>query len=132
MPVEFELDVRRRIVRSRGWGIVSERDLLEHTNEMRRLFAEGTIDNTWSQLAKFEAATEFSMLSTEGIRRIAWANPWPPNVRRVFIAPDLVAFGLTRMYQSLAGDSAVQLKVVSTEEQAMRVLADASRDASEK
>ena len=102
MPVAFDLDPQARLVRSRAWGVVDEAELMGHVVSMRSLFAGGTLDADWAQVADFSDCTSLESLSSAGVRRLAENNPWPVGAVRVFIAPQELIFGLVRMYQSLA------------------------------
>ncbi|MES2524845.1 MAG: hypothetical protein V4617_19260 [Gemmatimonadota bacterium] len=122
MPFAYTLDQSRRIVRSRAWGAVDVQDLSDHLEEMRALFADGTLDGRWRQLADFSGAESFEDVSTSGIRHVAAFNPWPPTSRRVILAPQPEAYGLARMYQLLLGADDNQLTIVRAEDEAQALL----------
>ena len=123
MPASFTLDTPRRLVRSRAWGALSERELLQHADNVHALFDNGTLDSSWSQLADFSDVTSFDEVSSDGIRQLAERNPWPRDSRRVVLAPSPIAFGLSRMYQLMLGSvEGDRLQVVRTEADALALL----------
>lgn len=63
--------------------------------------------------------TNLAELTTEGIRRLAESNPWPPASLRVFIAPRDEMYGLGRMYQALAGAESENMRVVRSGAEAL-------------
>ena len=87
MPVAFDLDAQARLVRSRGWGVVDAAELMGHVVSMRSLFAGGTLDADWAQVADVSDCTSLESLSSAEVRRLADNNPWPVGAVRVFIAP---------------------------------------------
>jgi hypothetical protein len=122
MSTEYALDHGRRIVTSRASGRVTEQDLMQHVLAMRRLFEDGTVDATWSQLVDFRALTQLDAISSDAVRRLAAENPWPRAARRVFVAPAAVAFGLSRMYQLWTGTTNEHFHVVRSETEALSIL----------
>lgn len=119
MPYHLSLDAPTRIVRSRGWGRLSEADIAAHMQAVRDLFKSGAIDETWAQLTDLSATTDVPDLSAEAVRRIAQANPWPAGVLRAFVTPQAVVFGLTRMYQIMAELDPERTTVCTTADEAL-------------
>jgi hypothetical protein len=95
---------------------------VEHVRLMHDLFADGSLDATWSQIADFSEVTTVAEISSAGVRSLAAQNPRPKTARRVLIAPATVVFGLSRMYQMLTGAENEHLTVVRTEEEALSFL----------
>jgi hypothetical protein len=89
---------------------------------IRRLFDDGTLDGSWTQLADFSDVTTPDDFSVEAIRDLARSNPWPPECRRIIIAPATVIFGLGRMYQLLIGDPSESVAIVRTRAEALERL----------
>ena len=119
MPFEVKLDSETRVVRSRGFGVFTDDDLLNHLEIMRELFADGTLDSTWAQVADFSDVESFHDVSSEGIWRQATLNPWPKVSFRAVIAPMEVAFGLARMYQLLCEEKGENVRIVRSEAEAL-------------
>ena len=119
MPFEFELDSVERVVRSRGWGVFTDDDLLNHLERMRELFADGTLDSTWVQVADLGAVESFHDVSSEVLCRQARLNPWPKGSLRAVIAPMDIGFGLGRMYEALCDDKGENVRIVRSEAEAL-------------
>lgn len=123
MPVAFELDKGKRLVRTRGWDLVTAGDLQALSAGIRQLFADGTLDAEWSELVDFRAVTRTDMIPTEAVRAIARNSPWPKSSRRVIVAPVTVVYGVSRMYQLMSASDDQALAVVRTEAEALEFLA---------
>jgi hypothetical protein len=101
MPADFELQRETRTVYSRGWGALTDADLIEHTARIAALFKAGALDVDWAQLLDFSAVDNVDGVSTAGVRQVAERNPWPRySVRACIVCTD-EQFGLVRMYQAL-------------------------------
>ena len=101
MPADFELMPGTRTVYSRGWGALTDADLLDHMARISALFKAGALDSDWAQLLDFTAVDNMDGVSTAGIRQAAEKNPWPRYTVRAFIVGTDEQFGLARMYQAL-------------------------------
>jgi hypothetical protein len=101
MPADFELIPGTRTVHSRGWGALTDADLLGHMARISALFKAGTLDVEWAQIWDFTGVENVDGVSTGGIRRVAEGNPWPRSAIRACIVTTDEQFGLVRMYQAL-------------------------------
>ena len=101
MPADFELVPATRTVRSRGWGALTDADLIDHMARITALFKAGTLDADWAQLWDFSGVDDVNGVSSAGIRRLAEGNPWPRFAVRACIVTTDEQFGLVRMYQAL-------------------------------
>ena len=77
MPADFESIPGTRTVHSRGWGALTDADLLGHMARIAALFKSGVLDSDWAQIADFSGVEHMDGLSAAGIRRAAEENPWP-------------------------------------------------------
>ncbi|MCZ7643818.1 MAG: hypothetical protein M5U26_00805 [Planctomycetota bacterium] len=123
MSASFELDREARIVRSRAWGVLVDRDLLDHRDAMEALFERGELDGSWGQLCEFQDVTEMQV-TTPCIERMAWSNPWPKACRRALVAPRDLVYGLARMYEMKSGELGQNVRVFRSLEQALAWLGD--------
>lgn len=115
MPAEFELCVDERIVYSRAQGDVDDAVMAQHIDSIRELFSDGSIDATWAQIFDFTEVESLESITSNGIQNFARQNPWPKQSLRVFVLESKVTFGLTRMYQILAGlEEKNALKITKT------------------
>jgi hypothetical protein len=119
MSADFELNTVERTVRSRAWGVVTDKDLFNHADRIRMLFEQGILDSTWAEVCDFTAAERFDHISSDEIRRLAARNPWPKASLRAIVAPSDVGFGLCRMYEMLCGTAGANVWVVRTKADAV-------------
>ena len=116
MPADFELVPGTRTVHSRGWGALTDADLLDHMAQIAALFKSRSIDSDWAQIADFGGVDNVDCVTTAGIRRAAEENPWPQFAVRAFVVVTDEQFGLLRMYQALGdpktGDIGITRSVV--------------------
>ena len=101
MPADYELRRGTRTVYSRGWGALTDADLLGHMARIAALFKAGVLDGDWAQITDFSAVDNVDGVSTAGIRQLAEGNPWPRFSVRACIVTTDEQFGLVRMYQAL-------------------------------
>ncbi len=101
MPADFELRPETRTVYSRGWGALTDADLLGHMARIAVLFKTGALDGDWAQLWDFSAVDNVDGVSSAGVRQAAEGNPWPRYAVRACIVTTDEQFGLVRMYQAL-------------------------------
>ena len=105
MPVEYEIDRRRRLVHTRAWADLTDEEALRH---QRRLKSDPEFDPGFRQLLDFTEVEHFG-ISPEGIHKLASRDPW--GARRAFVAPGDLAFGMLRMHEFLVGDEPQELTV---------------------
>ena len=101
MPADFELRRETRTVCSRGWGALTDADLLGHMARISALFKAGELDVEWAQVWDFSAVDNVNGVTSAGVRQIAEGNPWPRYAVRACIVSTDEQFGLVRMYQAL-------------------------------
>ena len=101
MPADFELMPSTRTVYTRGWGSLSDADLLDHMARIAALFESGALDAEWAQICDFTGVGDLDGVTSDGIRRAAEGNPWPRYTVRAFVVNTDEQFGLARMYQAL-------------------------------
>jgi hypothetical protein len=111
MPADFELIAGTRTVYSRGWGALTDADLLGHMARISALFKAGTLDTEWAQLWDFTGVENVDGVSTAGIRRAAEGNPWPRSAIRACIVTTDEQFGLVRMYQALGDPKTDDMRI---------------------
>jgi hypothetical protein len=81
MPADFELIPGTRTVYSRGWGVLTDADLLGHMARISALFKAGTLDVEWAQIWDFTGVENVDGVSTGGIDASRKAIPGraPPS-----------------------------------------------------
>jgi len=94
MPCEYELDLARRLVRLRAWGVVT---YAEMTATRLGFSSEPVFTSDFSQLYDFRDVTRISVTGDE-IRETAAYSHFSSGSRRAFVAPHNVVYGLARMF----------------------------------
>lgn len=99
MPADYEIDSDHRIVYSRGWGRLTDEDLVDY---QARLTADPEFCPHFDQLVDL-TAVETLALSAEGVRMSAAREEWSPEARRAFVAPLDAVYGMVRMHEAFSG-----------------------------
>jgi hypothetical protein len=94
MPCDYEIDTDLRLVRTRGWGVLTCADLTANRLQMSQ---DPAFRSDFSQLADLREVTVID-LSAGDIRELASDSPFVPEARRALVVATDVAFGLARMY----------------------------------
>ena len=98
MPASYTIDPDRKLVISRIWGAATNDEIREHN---RRLRTDPLFDPSYRQLANMSEVTEV-IVSTKTIQETARDQFFSPGTQRAFVAVDEAAFGLSRMYATIA------------------------------
>jgi hypothetical protein len=125
MPLTFEVDADRRILRSHGTGALTTTDLIEYFADSR---ADPAYDAGMHRLMDLREVTQLP--SSDDIRSLAtFARTRAPvdTARMAIIAPSDLAFGVSMMFKAFVGDGE-RLIVVRDEEEAMAWLMDGRVD----
>src|SRR3954462_3467177 len=120
MPVSVILHPTRRLIYMRVAGSVSREDILERR---RQTAQHPGFDPTFDVLVDLREA-DLSQLSGQDIASLAATSTLRPSARRVFVADDDAAFGVSRMFAGWAdvNKSAEGLTVVRTLEEGLQSL----------
>lgn len=108
MPEFYKIDKERRLVLTTGSGVFTLADAVSH---MDKLSKDPDFDPSFSQIVDFTQVTRIE-LSGDDIRRLAQRTIFSQHSRRAFIAPDEVAFGIGRMFEtlrSLEGEKGIRI-----------------------
>ena len=98
MPATFLIDHDDRIVRSRAWGLLIDRDLLD---SQQRLREDPRFEPTYCQIFDFTAVEQLS-LTADGLRALAANSPFSRDARRAIVVGTEGAYGMARMYAMLS------------------------------
>jgi hypothetical protein len=102
MPSSYLIDVPRSIVFSRGWGVLTDSELISHANTLR---ADSRLAPGFQQVVDFRDLTEMRVTSA-GVTSIARHNPFPSDARRAIVVASDAVLGMVRMFQiSMEADS---------------------------
>jgi hypothetical protein len=108
MPASYEIDKERRLVISKGTGVITLADGLAH---QKQLLADPDFDRSFSQLMDFTEVTKWE-LRTEDLRQLAAKNVFSSMSRRAFVVGSEEAFGLGRMFETfreMAGEQGIRV-----------------------
>lgn len=94
MPASYLIDVPRRIVFSRGWGVLIDADLATHAETLR---ADHRCDPGFRQVVDFLDVRDIRVTSA-GIQHVAAHNPFRPDARRGFAVSLDRGFELLHMF----------------------------------
>ena len=107
MPGSYLIDVPRRIVFSRGWGVVTNEEVLTHARALRE---DPRFEPGFRQLIDFRDIDRFALTSA-GVQDMAQRNPFRLDARRAFVVSQEEVFGMIRMYWSYAEADPNQFRV---------------------
>ena len=114
MPTGFDIDVARRLVLCRCWGVLTSGELVAHYRALR---ADPDFDPEFSQLADLRDVTAFEV-DARAISSEALLETFAHTARRALIAQSDVGFGLSRMYASYADSASQNVQVFRTQRDA--------------
>jgi hypothetical protein len=97
MPVAFTVDTRRRLVLSRGWAVVTDRELLIHA---RALAADPRFEPSCLQLTDLRQVSSLK-ITVEGVHQMALVSPVGAGARRAILVGTDEVYGVARMFQML-------------------------------
>ena len=98
MPVQYEVDVERRLVMTTVGGVVSAADMVAYQAE---LVADARFSPSFDTLMEFLPHSVFTGTGDD-IRQLAQSTPSAPGMRRAYVVANDLHFGLSRMAQEYA------------------------------
>ena len=107
MPGSYLIDQPRSLVFSRGWGALTDDELLWHAETLR---ADPRFDPGFRQVIDFLGLGEIRV-SPEGVRTIAQLNPFRRDSRRAVTVPSDLVYGLTGMFEAHSNSDQEQFRV---------------------
>ena len=118
MPCSYIIDLPRSLVLSRGWGVLTDGELLAH---VRALTVDPRFVGNFHQLADLRDVADVEV-SSSTIREMARLNPYGDGSRRAVVVTSDVLFGMARMYQILRDEPSDELEVFRKLDDALRWL----------
>jgi hypothetical protein len=121
MAFRFEFDSTNKILLLRVEGPLTDEVLAECYDAIRKY---SIATDASAGILDLSFVTEFPV-STEFIRQLARREPAMPHATsrlRILVAPQIHAFGLLRMFQTLGESTRPMLKVAHTLDEAFRML----------
>jgi hypothetical protein len=118
MPCAYIIDLARSLVLSRGWDVVTDRELLAHVHT---LTADPRFVRNFRQLADLRDVTDVQ-ITPSCIKEMARLNPYGAGARRAVVVTNDVVFGMARMYQILSDESPDELQIFRKMDDALQWL----------
>lgn len=118
MPCAYTIDLARSLVLSRGWGEVTDRELLAH---VRALTADPGFARNFHQFIELRDVTDVQITAST-IREMVKLNPFGAGARRAVVVTSDVVFGMARMYQILRDESPDEFEIFRKLDDALRWL----------
>jgi len=118
MPADYRIDRDHGCVFTRGTGVLTDADLLDH---QRRLRSDPFFQRTLKQLADFRNL-EGIEVTAEGVQRLADNNPFDATARRALVVDSPLAYGLARVFVARVSDA---VRIFQDHDEAMAWLGDA-------
>ena len=107
MPSAYTIDQTRSIVLSRGWGVITEHELLAHA---RALAADPRFEPHFCQLADLRDVTSVQVTSAT-IRQLVHLSPFGAGARRALVGSTDIVYGMARMFQIMRDESPDDIQV---------------------
>jgi hypothetical protein len=98
MPASYRIDVARRLVLTRAWGVCTAQDLFDHYTA---LGADPAFDPSFVQLVDLREVERADM-EPSVIRRHALEHLFGSGTQRALVTASNVAYELARMYGTFA------------------------------
>ncbi len=95
MPIDYELDLQRRWIRSRAWGTVTFEEGMTHR---RNFTCDPNFAPDFHQIIDGTGVTRLVVTASE-IGLLARDTIFSPNSRRAFVAPRSDTYGFARTFQ---------------------------------
>ena len=94
LPATYEIDRQRRLITSRLWGPVTDREVFDHNQKLR---SDPQFDPTYQQLVDLTGVTEI-VVTTSMINETSLDQFFEPGTRRAMVAVDDAVYGMARMF----------------------------------
>lgn len=94
LPAKYSIDVERRLVISRAWGTMTDKDVREHNRALR---SDPLFDPNYNQLVDMSGITE-DLVDIRTKRETSYDQFFAPGVRRAWVTSEDYTFGMARMY----------------------------------
>lgn len=94
MPCSYLIDIPNRIVFSRAWGVLTDKEIIAHATTLK---PDPRFDRGFRQVGDFLGVNAI-LLTSAAIRAVALDNPFPRDAKRAFVVPSDEAYGLARMF----------------------------------
>jgi hypothetical protein len=116
----YTIDPSRRLILTRGFGVVSDADILAGAAQ---ILADPAFDPTFDEIMDIRDVAEVAM--TPAIMAgIAGRSILKPGARRAFVTQNEMQFGMARMFSTLSGTRGHQWRIFRSPEEAIEWLSE--------
>jgi len=103
MPASYRLDPARRLVLTHSSGVLTDREVREVYEAIRK---DPAFESTFQQLCDLRDVTEITA-TVETLRDLARSHIFAAGTRRAFVVARDVDYGMSRLFQAYALEGAV-------------------------
>jgi len=107
MGMSYKIDPARRVVLTRGWGVLTTRELVDVTTE---ILLDPRFDPTYRSLGDLREVTDITV-DTVAAAETAATPLFVAGTRRAIVATSDVAYGMARMFATFAARSGQDVRV---------------------
>lgn len=118
MSCSYSIDLARSLVLSRGWGVLTDGELLAH---VRALTIDPRFVPNFHQLADLRDVADVEV-TPPTVKEMARLNPYGNGSRRAVVVTSDLLFGMARMYQILRDEPGDELEIFRKMDDALRWL----------
>lgn len=115
MPASYELDLSEGMVRTRGWGVLTDQDVDEL---YRRLQKDPAFRPDFRQLCDLREVTEIET-TVDMLRAIARRKIFAAGVRRAFVVDRDIDYGLSRLFGAYSETEGAMIQVFRSWQEAV-------------
>jgi hypothetical protein len=105
--MSYKIDQARRVVITRGWGVLSARELFDVTS---RILLDPRFDPTYRSLGDLREVTEVTV-DTLATAQTAASPLFAAGTRRAIVATADAVYGMARMFASFAERSGQEVRI---------------------
>jgi hypothetical protein len=107
MGMNYKIDQERRLVVTRGWGVLTARELFDATS---RILVDPRFDPTYRSLGDLRDVTEVTLDTLETANTAA-TPLFATGTRRAIVAPADAVYGMARMFATFAERSGQEVRI---------------------
>lgn len=107
MGMSYKIDQVRRLVITRGWGVLAARELFDVTSQ---ILLDPRFDPTYRSLGDLREVTEIAV-DTMATAETAATPLFTAGTRRAIVATSDAVYGMARMFASFAERSGQEVRI---------------------
>lgn len=107
MGMNYKIDHARRLVLTRGWGVLSSRELFDVTSQ---ILVDPRFDPTYRSLGDLREVTEIT-IDTLDTAYTAATPLFVAGTRRAIVASSDAVFGMARMFATFAERAGQEVRI---------------------